>query len=96
MWFKFTKTGLIRFVSHLDLMRLFSRALRRAEFPICLSEGFNPHIKISIKRALKLGIESVNEEAIVALSQKIRPESFKKTFQKQLPQNIKILEAKYV
>lgn len=96
MWFCFTKTGLIRFISHLDLMRLFARSLRRASLPIYLSEGFSPHPKIAIKRALKLGIESLYEEAVVYLESKIDPETFKRRFQKRLPGDIKILGAKYV
>lgn len=80
----------MRFISHLDLMRLFMRALRRADLPIKISEGFSPHPKLSIKRALKLGIESDNEEASVVMKQSIDPAEFKERLQQQLPQGIKI------
>ena len=90
MEFSFTKLGLNRFISHLDLMRLFGRALRRAQLPFAVSEGFSKHPKIVIKRALKLGLESENEEAKIALSEYIKPEEFKERFQKQLPIGIKI------
>ncbi len=63
--FVFTKKGLIKYISHLDLMRLFMRALRRADLPLKMTEGFSPHPKLSIKRALKLGVESDNEEASI-------------------------------
>ena len=59
----FSKQGQLRFISHLDLLRLFSRACRRARLPVVLSKGYSPKLKIKIKRALKLGIESRNEEA---------------------------------
>jgi radical SAM-linked protein len=71
-------------------MRLFMRAMRRAGLPIKITEGFNPHPKLSIKRALKLGIESDNEEASIVLRELVRPEDFKEKLQQQLPQGIEI------
>ena len=90
---KFAKKKLMRFISHLDLMRLFQRAARRANLPIMLTEGFNPHPKISVKRALKLGLTSENEEAIFYLKEKVSPEKFKERLQRQLPEGIEIKEA---
>ena len=78
----------MRFISHLDLMRLFMRALRRAGLPLKMTEGFSPHPKLSIKRALKLGIESDNEEATIALKEQISPEEFRERLEKQLPEGI--------
>jgi len=88
--FEFSKKGAMRFISHLDLMRLFTRAMRRANFPLKLSQGFSPHPKFSIKRALKLGLESEQEEASVILKEEISPEDFKNRLQHQLPQGIEI------
>ena len=88
--FKFAKKGVMRFISHLDLMRLFTRALRRAEFPLKMTEGFSPHPKFSIKRALKLGLESDNEEATVVLKEKIEPQDFNARLKQQLPTGIEI------
>lgn len=51
----------MRFISHLDLIRLFQRALRRAHVSVLISKGFNPHLKIVIEKALKLGLESDRE-----------------------------------
>jgi len=84
----------MKFISHLDLMRLFMRALRRARLPIKMSEGFSPHPKISLKRALKLGVESENEEATFVLREPISPEDFKQRLQEQLPDGISIKEVK--
>ncbi len=78
----------MKYISHLDLMRLFMRALRRAELPLKITEGFSPHPKFCIKRALKLGVESDNEEASIVLTEKINPEEFKERLQKQLPEGI--------
>ena len=81
---------MMRYISHLDLMRLFMRALRRADLPLKITQGFNPHPKLSIKRALKLGVESDNEEATVVLNDLVEPEEFKERLQKQLPEGIQI------
>jgi radical SAM-linked protein len=88
--FTFSKKGLMRYISHLDLMRLFMRAARRAELPLKLSEGFSPHPKLSLKRALKLGLESENEEASIVLKFPVTPEDFKNRLQKQLPEGIQV------
>ncbi|MDD4979686.1 MAG: TIGR03936 family radical SAM-associated protein [Candidatus Omnitrophica bacterium] len=90
----FSKKGPMKYISHLDLMRLFMRALRRAELPIKITEGFSPHPKISIKRALKLGIESDCEEATFTLREPVDPRDFQERLQKQLPEGIFIKETR--
>ena len=90
--FIFAKKGTMKFISHLDLMRLFMRAVRRGSLPIKMTEGFSPHPKISLKRALKLGVESDNEEATFVLREPIAPEDFKQKLQKELPEGIYIRE----
>lgn len=80
----------MKYISHLDLMRLFNRALRRADLKLKMTEGFNPHPKLSIKRALKLGLESESEEATIVLNEVVAPEDFLGRLQKQLPEGIEI------
>lgn len=58
---RYNKTGDARFVSHLDLVRAFGRAIRRAGLDVWYTEGFNPHIKINFLPPLSLGYESVCE-----------------------------------
>ncbi|MCX5695133.1 MAG: TIGR03936 family radical SAM-associated protein [Candidatus Omnitrophica bacterium] len=91
--FVFSKTGAMIYIGHLDLMRLFTRAMRRADLPLKMSEGFSPHPKLSFKRALKLGLESENEEAGIVLRLPLDSEEFKNKLQKELPKG---LEIKYV
>jgi len=93
MQFVFSKKGTMKYISHLDLMRLLMRAMRRAELPLKISEGFNPHPRLSIARALKLGAESDHEEAAVMLREFVKPQDFKDRLQMQLPQGITIKEA---
>lgn len=91
--FTFSKKGMMRYISHLDLMRLLTRAMRRADLPLKISEGFSPHPKLSIKRALKLGLESENEEAAIILKIPVTPQDFQARVQKQLPEGIQIKNA---
>lgn len=79
---------MMKYISHLDLMRLLTRAMRRACLPLKLSEGFSPHPKLSLKRALKLGVESENEEGTIILSLPVSPEQFKEKLNLQLPEGI--------
>ena len=92
--FTFAKLGKMRYISHLDLMRTLTRAMRRADLPLKMSEGFSPHPKLSLKRALKLGLESENEEASIVLKEWIEPEDFKNRLQQQLPEGIAIKDVK--
>ena len=54
----FQKTGNAVYISHLDLMRLFQRAFKRAELPLTHTQGFNPRPSVSIALPLSLGVES--------------------------------------
>lgn len=55
------KTGLARFVSHIDLIHYFSRLMARARVPLSFTEGFNPKPKFEFGPALSTGIESLCE-----------------------------------
>ncbi|MBU1999340.1 MAG: TIGR03936 family radical SAM-associated protein [Candidatus Omnitrophota bacterium] len=94
--FVFSKTGKMKYISHLDLMRLFMRALRRAELPVMISQGFNPHPKISLQNALKLGAESDNELAKVVLHRLVAGADFQERLQSQLPQGILIRKVEVI
>ncbi len=60
---RYRKQGRLRFVSAIDVGRLWERALRRADLPIAYSEGFTPHPKVSFTDALPLGYASTGEYA---------------------------------
>ncbi|MFH1087432.1 MAG: TIGR03936 family radical SAM-associated protein, partial [Chloroflexota bacterium] len=53
---KFGRDRSLRFISHLDLMRLWERAFRRAGVPLAYSQGFTPHPSISLAAPLALGV----------------------------------------
>ena len=89
----FSKTGDMRFISHLDLVRMFQRASRRAGLPVTVTQGFSPHLKISIQKALKLGVESSSEEATFYLDRQVAPEDFACSMNAQLPDGVRIVSA---
>ena len=86
----FAKKGDMKYISHLDLVRLFQRATRRADIPVALSKGFSPRPVIRFKRALKLGVESETEEATFQLDSSVSLDDFKNRLQSQLPVGISI------
>ena len=92
----FQKTGDMRFISHLDLMRLFQRALRRADLPVTMTQGFSPHLKMSTGRALKLGVESFDETLTVHMSNKVGPAVFIGSLNSNLPKGVKITKAEEI
>ncbi|MGD1917612.1 MAG: TIGR03936 family radical SAM-associated protein, partial [Pleurocapsa sp.] len=94
MWFgKIDEMGLI---SHLDLVRLFDRAIRRAALPISFTGGYHPGPKISIANALSLGITSNGEIVDFELTQEIEPEEFRTRLAEQLPDNVPIYKIEEV
>lgn len=58
---KFEKTGVMKFIGHLDVMRYFQKAMRRAKIDIAYSEGFSPHQKMSFAAPLGVGLSSMGE-----------------------------------
>ncbi len=58
---KFRKYGVMKFIGHLDIMRYFQKAMRRAEIDICYSGGFSPHMIMSFAAPLGVGITSDGE-----------------------------------
>ncbi|MEE9227059.1 MAG: TIGR03960 family B12-binding radical SAM protein, partial [Acidobacteriota bacterium] len=94
--FRFAKVGPLRFLSHLELMRAFQRALRRAEIPMAFSQGFSPHPKLSFATALPVGIESEAEWADVELAKRVEPEAFLLRLNATLPDGLEALETREV
>ncbi|MEA4831180.1 MAG: TIGR03936 family radical SAM-associated protein [Oscillospiraceae bacterium] len=61
----FKKLGAVKYISHLDLTRVFTRALTRADIDLKHSEGFNPHPKLSFSLPLSVGTESLCERMTI-------------------------------
>ena len=90
----FCKKGQLKYISHLDIVRLFQRAIRRAGLPVTISQGFTPHYKIGFSNALKLGVESEGEIAVFAIDNWMDPVEFKIRLNEKLPEGIKVMECK--
>ena len=93
---RFGKLDELRFIGHLDLIRLFERACRRAQLPMHFSEGFHPLPKISVATALPLGMTSTAEIAEFELHQDMATQDFLVQLQAQLPLEIPLFEAEVV
>ena len=68
---KFTKTGAMKFVGHLDTMRYFQKAIRRAELPVAFSGGYSPHMIMSFAAPLGVGTTSLGEYFDMELTEKV-------------------------
>lgn len=68
---RFSKSGALRFIGHLDFLRVFGQTVRRAGLPAAFSQGFNPHLLLSFALPLALGMESVNDYADLTLAEEI-------------------------
>ena len=87
----FSKQGALRYTGHLDLHRLWERAIRRAELPISYSQGFHPQPKISLAAALPLGFASRAEMLDVRLNEEIPVENISSRLKDSLPSDIQIV-----
>jgi len=83
----------IRYISHLDLQRIFGRALRRAKLPVAYSQGFNPHPKLSFGSALSVGTTSESEFIDIDMAEPIAADEFVERMNQVLPIGLKIVEA---
>jgi radical SAM family uncharacterized protein/radical SAM-linked protein len=90
---KFSKTGIMRYLSHHELMAAMLRALRRANFPVAYSAGFHPHPKISFGPALAAGIEGLHEYFDIELTALMNVSDFIKELNRELPAGLEALHA---
>ena len=68
---KFKKYGALRFIGHLDVMRFFQKAIRRAHIPIAYTGGYSPHMIMSFANPLGIGITSEGEYFDIELKESI-------------------------
>ncbi|MFA6308796.1 MAG: TIGR03936 family radical SAM-associated protein [Clostridia bacterium] len=92
--FKFIRGEEVKYISHLDLMRFFDRALRRCDIPIAYSIGFNPHPNMIFGLPLTVGVTSECEYADFEFSVPLEPDEFVGRISPQLPKGIEIIDAK--
>jgi radical SAM-linked protein len=90
----FCVDGDIKYLSHRDMIRMFSRALARAELPVRYSEGFNPHPRVSLPLPRPVGIASDAERLVLELTGAVSPPDLERRLQGQMPRGIRIAGAR--
>ena len=89
---KFHRGAEVKYISHLDIMRLWQRALNRAGMALAYSEGFHPHPKISLAVPLAVGVTSEAELMDITLTREASPHFFTAAVNQQLPAGFEILQ----
>lgn len=89
---KFSKEGPVRFIGHLDIMRYFQKAIRRAGIDIAYSTGFSPHQIMSFASPLSVGHESCGEYFDVELNSITDTEDIKMRLNRTMAEGIQILQ----
>ena len=92
----FSKQGALRYTGHLDLHRLWERAMRRADLPLSYSQGFHPQPKISLASALPLGFSSRGEVLDVRFNEEIPTEEIATRLKDSLPPDIQVTNVESV
>lgn len=93
---RFRKTGLLRLVSHHDLMRVLERMLRRAGLPFRSTAGFHPHPRVVFALSLPLGIEGLDEVVEIELTQPLAREEILSRLQSHAPQGLEFTSIRRV
>ncbi len=88
---KFTKTGYSKYISHLDLMRVFARSFKIAALDIKYSQGYNPHPRMSFAQPLSLGYSSFAEYLEFETVSEHTEEELLAMLRPLLPEGIEIL-----
>ena len=86
----FSKQGRIKYVSHLDIMRCMTRAVRRADIPLWYTEGFNPHPYLNFLQPMPLGVEGLNEPLDIRIEGEISDKEIMDKLNAVLPVGIEI------
>jgi radical SAM-linked protein len=87
---KFSRGPEIKFISHLDIVRLWQRAFNRAGIEIAYSSGFSPHPKISLAAPLPLGVTSESELMDIYIIKGVAPHYFVSALNQQLPSGMSV------
>ncbi len=89
---KYTKTGVLRFIGHLDVMRFFQKAIRRAKLSVSYTKGFSPHQIISFAAPMPLGMTSEGEYFDGEFDLVTSTEDMMKRLNETMPEEIQVLD----
>ncbi|MBQ9121008.1 MAG: DUF2344 domain-containing protein [Clostridia bacterium] len=92
---RYTKTGNLKYISHLDLLRTMQRILLRAELPLWYTEGFNPQPKLSFGLPLSVGCESLCEYIDIRLTEPLPCEEVATRIAAAFPREMRVVSVYY-
>jgi radical SAM-linked protein len=87
---KYTKSELLKFIGHLDVMRYFQKAVKRAKLDIAYSQGFSPHQLMSFAAPLALGVTSEGEYFDAEFNSLISSDEFVRRFNEQMAAGMEV------
>lgn len=93
---KFTKTGYMKFVGHLDTMRYFQKAIRRAELPVAFSGGYSPHMIMSFAAPLGVGTTSLGEYFDMELTETMPTTEIQQRLNKTMVEGVTVCSVRQV
>lgn len=88
---KFAKYGTMKFIGHLDMMRFFQKAIRRAGIDIKYSEGFSPHQIMSFAAPLGVGLESFGEYLDIEVNSMTTADEMKAALNQAMVEGVEVL-----
>lgn len=91
---KFSRGDEVKYISHLDIMKVFEMTMRRAKIKISYSQGFNPHPNIVFGLPMGVGLVSLAEYMDISLEENLSPNNLKSLLNENLPDGFNILDAK--
>lgn len=92
----FRKAGRLALLSHLEVARALERAVRRADLPYAVSQGFSPHMRIAFGAALPVGVGGEREFYDLLLTRYVAPARCLEALQAASPADLMVLECSYV
>ncbi len=93
---KFSRGDEVKFISHLDITRLWERALRRAGVPLAYSQGFSPHPQMALAVPLSVGMTSETELMDITCTRNVTPQWLTDIVNQQLPPGIRVLQVQQI
>ena len=93
---KFRKYGVMRFIGHLDVMRYFQKAIRRAEIPIAFTTGYSPHMIMSFAAPLGVGTESLGEYFDLELAETVPTSEITRRLDAVMVEGVHVLSTRQV
>ena len=93
---KFSKEGPVKFVGHLDTMRYFQKAIRRANLPVAFSGGYSPHMIMSFAAPLGVGTESLGEYFDLELAETVPTSEITRRLDAVMVEGVHVLSTRQV